>query len=62
MMTWRLAWEHTTLLADDARGSCSDDIVEISRYDAIQVMASLARRFWPPGAALLPWVMAAYPA
>src|ERR1039457_2512757 len=61
MMTWQLYWEHTPMLVDDARGNSSDDIAAISRHDAEQITASLARRYWPPDAAQLPWVTAAYP-
>jgi hypothetical protein len=60
-MTWRLNWEHTTLLIEDARGECIYDIVEISRDRAEQIMADLAHRYWPPAAAELPWVASAYP-
>jgi hypothetical protein len=61
MMTWQLYWEHTPMLVDDARGNSSDDIAAISRHDAEQITAGLARRYWPPDAAQLPWVTAAYP-
>jgi hypothetical protein len=61
MMIWQLCWEHTPMLVDDARGNCDDDIVAISRHDAEQITAGLARRYWPPDAAQLPWVTTAYP-
>jgi hypothetical protein len=61
MMIWQLYWEHTPMLVDDARGNCDDDIVAISRHDAEQITTGLARRYWPPGAAQLPWVTTAYP-
>ena len=60
-MVWQLNWEHTTLLVEDARGNCGDEIVQVSRGDAEQIMARLAHRYWPPDAALLPWVTSAYP-
>lgn len=53
-MIWQLYWEHTPMLVDDARGNCDDDIVAISRHDAEQITADLARRYWPPDAAQLP--------
>ncbi len=58
---WRLSWEHTTLLTEDARGECTYDIGEINRDRAEQIMASLTHRYWPPDAAQLPWVANAYP-
>jgi hypothetical protein len=61
LMTWRLYWEHTTLLVEDERGSCHDDIAEVSRDNAEQIMARLAADHWPPEAARLPWVTRAYP-
>jgi hypothetical protein len=60
-MTWRLWWEHTAMLVDDARGNCDYDLDEISRDEAGQIAAGLAARHWPPGAARLPWVTSAYP-
>ena len=61
MMIWQLYWEHTPMLVDDARGNSSDDIAAISRHDAEHITAGLARRYWPPDAAQLPWVTTAYP-
>ena len=60
-MTWRLNWEHTTLLTDDARGQCTYDIAGIGRDRAEQIMAVLAHRYWPPDAAQLHWAANAYP-
>ena len=59
-LAWRLAWEHTTLLAEDARGEAMADIVPVSQ-EAAQIAACLAARYWPPDAAQLPWVTSAYP-
>jgi hypothetical protein len=42
-MTWHLYWEHTVLLAEDARGSCIEHIVPVDRADAEQIMAALAQ-------------------
>jgi hypothetical protein len=58
-MTWRLNWEHTTLLTEHARGECTYDIVEISRDHAESIMTGLAHRYWPPDAARLPCVTSA---
>jgi hypothetical protein len=58
---WSLSWEHTTVLAEEARGECGYDVVPVSRDDAGQLAASLALRYWPPEAAQLPWVTHAYP-
>lgn len=33
-LTWQLSWEHTTLLAEDARGEATADIVPVSRDHA----------------------------
>ena len=60
-MTWRLRWEHTSKLAKEAHGGADEDIAEISRAEAEQIMTGLAARNWPPGAARLPWVTSAYP-
>jgi hypothetical protein len=60
-LAWRLAWEHTTLLAEDARGEVGTDIVLVSQEDAERIAAGLAHRYWPPDAAQLPWVTASYP-
>ena len=58
---WSLSWEHTTVLAEDARGELGTDIVAISRDDAGQLAARLAIRYWTPEAAHLPWIQHAYP-
>jgi hypothetical protein len=60
-LTWQLTWEQTTLLAEDARGEGTGDIVPVSRDDAEHIAADLALRYWPPDAAQLPWVKHAYP-
>lgn len=60
-LAWRLAWEHTTLLVEDARGEAMADIVPVSQEEAERIAASLAARYWPPDAAQLPWVTSAYP-
>jgi hypothetical protein len=60
-LSWRLSWEHTTLLAEDARGDATADIVPVTREEAERIAASLAHRYWPPDAAQLPWVTSAYP-
>jgi hypothetical protein len=60
-MTWRLCWEHTTMLVEEAHGGADADIAEISRAKAGQITAGLVARYWPPEAARLPWVTAAYP-
>jgi hypothetical protein len=52
-ITWRLNWEHTTLLTEDARGECTYDIVKISRDRTESIMADLAH-YWPLEAAHLP--------
>jgi hypothetical protein len=61
MMIWQLCWEHTTILVDDERGNCGDDVVKISRHGAKQILARMAARYWPEDAARLPWVISAYP-
>jgi hypothetical protein len=61
-MTWHLYWEHTSLLAEDARGSCIQHIVPVARADAEQIMATLASHYWPLSAAELPWVANGCPA
>jgi hypothetical protein len=61
MMTWRLCWEHTAILVEEAHGGADADIAEISRAEAEQITARLAARNWPPEASLLPWVACAYP-
>jgi hypothetical protein len=55
-MTWRLWWQHTTMLVEEAHGGCDDDLAEISREEAGQIAAERAARCWPPDAARLPWV------
>ena len=60
-MTWRLWWEHTTLLIEEAHGGADADLAEIGRDEAEQITAELAGRYWPPDAARLPWVTCAYP-
>lgn len=60
-MTWRLSWEHTTLLTEDTRGDGIHHIAEISRGRAEQIMADIASHYWPPDAAQLPWVANGYP-
>jgi hypothetical protein len=60
-LAWRLNWEHTTVLAEDARGELGTDIVPVSQQEAERIAASLAHRYWPPDAAQLPWVTSAYP-
>jgi hypothetical protein len=60
-MTWRLCWEHTTMLAEEAHGGADADIAEISGAEADRIVAGLAARCWPPEAARLPWVACAYP-
>lgn len=51
-LAWRLAWEHTTLLAEDARGDAMADIVVVSQEEAARIAAGLAARYWSPDAAL----------
>ena len=60
-MTWRLCWEHTSMLAEEAHGGADADIAEITRAEADQIVAGPAARCWPPQAARLPWVACAYP-
>jgi hypothetical protein len=60
-MTWRLWWEHTALLVEEAHGGADADLAEIGRDEAEQIAAELAGRWWPPDAARLPWVTCAYP-
>jgi hypothetical protein len=54
MMTWRLCWEHTAMLAEQARGGADADIAGITRAQAGQITAGLAARHWPPQTARLP--------
>jgi hypothetical protein len=42
MMTWRLCWEHTAMLVEQAHGGADADIAEISRAEAEQITAGLA--------------------
>jgi hypothetical protein len=60
-MTWRLCWEHTSKLVEEAHGGADEDIAEISQTEAEQIMARLAAHNWPADAARLPWVASAYP-
>ena len=60
-MTWRLRWEHTSKLVQEAHGGADEDIAEISQTEAEQIMAGLAAGNWPADAARLPWVASAYP-
>jgi hypothetical protein len=60
-MTWRLRWEHTTMLAEEAHGGTDANIAEITRAEAEQITAGLAARYRPPEAAWLPWVACVYP-
>ena len=60
-MTWRLCWEHTSMLVEEAHGGADAAIAEITRAEAEQITAGLAARYWPPEAARLPWVASAYP-
>jgi RNase P subunit RPR2 len=60
-LAWQLSWEHTTLLAEDARGEATAHIVQISRSEAEHIAVSLAHRCWPPDAAQLRWIKTAYP-
>ena len=60
-LTWRLSWEHTAVLAEEARGECGHDLTQIGQGDAERIAASLAGRYWLPDAAQLRWVQHAYP-
>jgi hypothetical protein len=60
-MTWRLCWEHTTMLAEEAHGGTDANIAEITRAEAEQITAGLAARYRPPEAARLPRVACVYP-
>ena len=60
-LAWRLSWEHTTLLAADARGDATADVISVTREEAERIAAGLATRYWPPDAAQLPWVRSAHP-
>ena len=51
VMYWRLWWEFTPALVEDARGECDNYIDEISRPAADYIAAHLADRYWPPDAA-----------
>jgi hypothetical protein len=61
MMTWRLCWEYTAMLVEQARGGADADIAGITRAEAGQITAGLAARHWPPQTVRLPWVACAYP-
>jgi DNA-binding CsgD family transcriptional regulator len=50
-MTWRLCWEHTSMLAEEAHGGADADMAEISGAGADQIVAGQAARCWPPEAA-----------
>jgi hypothetical protein len=39
-MTWRLLWEHTAMLIQEARASCDYDVAEISRGGAEQIVSA----------------------
>ena len=60
-LTWRLWWEHTPMLVEEAHGGADAHIAQISRAEAEQITARLAAGNWPPDAARLPWVTSAYP-
>jgi hypothetical protein len=60
-LDWRLWWQFSAMLAEDAHGSCTYDLPQISRDEAEQIAAGLAAGHWPPDAARLPWVVSAYP-
>jgi hypothetical protein len=60
-MTWRLWWEHTAMLVEEAHGGCDYDLAEIGQAEAGQIAAELAAPYWPPDAARLPWVASVYP-
>ena len=60
-LAWRLSWEHTTVLAEEARGECGHDVTPIGRDEAERIAAGLAGRYWPPDATRLPWVQHASP-
>jgi hypothetical protein len=60
-MTWRLCWEHTSMLVEEADSDADAGIGEITRAEAEQITAGLAAQYWPPDAARLPWVACAYP-
>jgi hypothetical protein len=60
-MTWRLWWEHTAMLVEEARASCDYDLTPINRGQAETIAAGLATSHWPPDATQLPWITSAYP-
>ncbi len=60
-MTWRLWWEHTAMLVEEARDGCDFDLAEISRGEGEQIAAGLTAGHWPPDAARLPWIASACP-
>ncbi len=45
-MTWRLWWEHTPMLVEEAHGGADEEIAEIGRHEAEQITAELAARNW----------------
>ncbi len=47
-MTWRLWWEHTSMLVEEAHGGTDANIAEISRDEVEQITAGLAARNWRP--------------
>ncbi len=60
-MHWQLWWEFTSLLVEEVRNGAGEEAAEVGRDRAEAVAASLARGYWPPDAARLPWVTAACP-
>ena len=48
-MTWRLRWEHTAMLAEEAHGGADADIAEISPAEAEQITAGLNAARAGPG-------------
>jgi hypothetical protein len=60
-ITWELSWQFTSMLVEEAHGGADEDIAEIGRPEAEQIAAGFAASYWPPDAARLPWVTAAYP-
>jgi hypothetical protein len=53
-MTWHLWWEHASMLVEEARASCDNDLARISRDQAESITAELAAPHWPPDAARHP--------
>ena len=56
-MTWSCAGN----THPSARGNATEDITPITRHHAGQISTRLAYQYWPPDAAQLSWVTAAYP-